>query len=130
MPVAGLIFCGVPQLPTPAKFPPSTKLNVPVGLMPAAVALTVAVNVTVWPTVAGFGVAASAVVVAALFTVSEIELALARKTVSPAYEAVYVSKPAGPASSNVQVATPVAGLIGAGVMQVVAGGAVPPSVNV
>jgi hypothetical protein len=87
-PVAGLIAAGVPQLPAPTVFPPSVKLYVPVGLIPPTAVLTVAVKVTVWPTVAGLGEAASAVVVAALVKVSEVVLALVRKSVSPEYVAL------------------------------------------
>jgi hypothetical protein len=50
--------------------------------------VTVAVNVTVWPTVAGFGVAASVVVVAAPSGVIVVELVLVRKLASPEYVAV------------------------------------------
>jgi hypothetical protein len=88
MPFTGLIVAGVPQVLLGGVFPPSVKLYVPVGFTPITVDATVAVNVTVWPTVAGLGVAASVVVVAAASGVIEVEPVLVTKLASPEYVAV------------------------------------------
>jgi hypothetical protein len=82
-PVAALIAAGVPQVVLEGAVPLNVKLKVPVGSMPAAAALTLAVNVTVWPTVAGFGVAARVVVAAARMDVSELEPVLEAVLASP-----------------------------------------------
>jgi hypothetical protein len=43
------------SVPLPIETPPSRKVTVPVGVpVPGAIALTVAVNVTVWPNTDGF----------------------------------------------------------------------------
>jgi hypothetical protein len=68
--------------------PPSVNVYVPVGFTPTALEATVAVNVTVWPTAAGFGVATRVVVVASLVAVSEVVLVLVRKLASPEYVAL------------------------------------------
>ena len=58
------------SVPVPSVAAPSLNVTVPVGLpAPGAVALIVAVNVTVWPDTDGVTVDASAVEVAALLTV-------------------------------------------------------------
>jgi hypothetical protein len=64
---------------------PSWKVTVPVGTpLPGATTLTVALRVTTWPKTEGFGVAASAVAVEALFTVwVTVVDVLARKLVAP-----------------------------------------------
>src|SRR6185436_15181782 len=86
---------------------PSLNVIVPLGVpAPGAVAVTVAVKVTVWPKTDGFGVEASVVAVLALFTVC-VPLAdvLALKLASPAYTAVTVCEPTA-SELTVKVATP------------------------
>jgi hypothetical protein len=82
-PVAALITAELPQVVLVGGVPLNVKLKVPVGLRPATLEATVAVNVTVWPTTAGFGVATSVVVVAARMDVSELEPVLVAVLASP-----------------------------------------------
>src|SRR5207244_4218516 len=69
--------------------------TVPVGVpAPGAVAVTVAVNVTLWPNTDGFADDVSAVLVLAwLTTCDTAELVLVVKFVSPAYTAVMLCVP-------------------------------------
>jgi hypothetical protein len=82
-PVAGLIAAGAPQVEVGGTLPPSVNVYVPVGFTPTAFEVTVAVSVTVWPSAAGFGVAASAVVVASRNEVNELVPVLATVLASP-----------------------------------------------
>src|SRR5436853_628387 len=69
---------------------PSLTVTVPVGVpLPGAVAATVNVKLTAWPTADGFGVVAAAVTVC----VTPVEV-LPAKLASPAYVAVRVVVPA------------------------------------
>jgi len=85
-----MIATGDPQVEAggTGTVPPSVKLYVPVGFTPITVDATVAVNVTVWPTVAGLGVATSVVVVAAGAGVIVVVPVLVRKLTSPEYVAL------------------------------------------
>src|SRR5438105_3092393 len=74
---------------------PSLKLTVPVGVpAPGKLAVTVAVNVTLWPNTDGFADDVSAVLVLAWFTVCvSVALVLVAKLVSPLYTAVMLWLP-------------------------------------
>src|SRR5437867_4459692 len=74
---------------------PSLKFTVPLGVpAPGAVAVTVAVNVTLCPNTAGFPDEVRAVLVLAwLTTCDTAELVLVAKFVSPAYTAVMLCVP-------------------------------------
>lgn len=73
------------KLPVPKVVAPSLKVTVPVGVPVAGeVALTVAVNVTLWPTTAGFAEGETEVVVSPVLTVwLNVELVLVLKLLSP-----------------------------------------------
>src|SRR5712692_2735480 len=88
----------VDTVPLPMIVAPSLKSAVPDGLAPAvlpgAVTLTVAVNVTDWPNTDGFWFEARLVVVlAALTTCDTAELVLVLKLASPTYTAVMLCVP-------------------------------------
>src|SRR5438067_9185832 len=74
---------------------PSLKFTLPVGVpAPGAVAVTVAVNVTLWPNTDGLADDVSAVLVLAwLTTCDTAELVLVVKLVSPPYTAVMLCVP-------------------------------------
>src|SRR5215831_9786716 len=80
------------RLLEPIEEPPSLNVTVPVGVpAPGATALTVAVNVTVWPNTDGLADEVTVVVEPSWLTVcSRLAEVEAVKLVSPAYETVIV----------------------------------------
>jgi hypothetical protein len=89
--------------------PPSVKATVPVSAMEPLNGVTVAVNVTAWLVLEGFGEPTRATAVLALFTVCEIDCVLPPKLVAlPEYVATMVcGDPAAVRLGSLQTAVPV-----------------------
>lgn len=87
--------CPLTRLAVPRLVSPSRNVTVPVGMPdPGAVALTVAVAITGWPKIPGFGDAFTATVGTSRFTICvNGEEVFALKLLSPEYEAVMVCAP-------------------------------------
>ena len=85
------------RVPVPSVVLPTLKLTVPVGVPPFnEVTVTIAVNVTSWPTLDGFGAELSKVAVVPLSTVCvSVADVLPAYCTSPPYTALIDSEPAG-----------------------------------